>query len=234
MSILFIVKMDGRNAKAKKKDQFSMYRGDKKGQSYDPKNPATLSNLENNNFQPKIKRQYNPVNRRTQAQDLVDNDHSGSLWGGQSHDGYLFARDVYKKHGDIIVMKVQGKLKNDITAELKRAFPSPKKKKKAAAKKGAVGPDGKPAKPEEEKVADATPKDEQDVAEDGKVYDQISSIIAEEVNKDYILLRGQKEVIFRSDKHMIEIQALVPRKDLLEDDTVLSSTILESNVTVVR
>ena len=221
--------MDKDYSKKKKKDSFDMYR--KNGQSFDPKNPLTLSSS-NPNFEPRIKRQYRPSNKRVQAKDLIDNDNNGSLWSSELADGYLFARDSHKKNGDIIVLKVQGKLKNEITSELKRAFPAPKKKKKPAAAKDAADAK-KPGTPgADEKVAKDS--NEEDVAEDTKVYDQISSVISEEVNKDYVLIRGQKEVIFRSDKHLVEVQALIPRKDLAEDDTVLSANILESNITVIR
>ncbi|MFZ4712799.1 MAG: flagellar basal body L-ring protein FlgH [Bacteriovoracaceae bacterium] len=218
--------MDGKNKK--KKDNLDMYR--KKGQSYDPKNPTTLSSS-NPNFEPKIKRQYRPSNRRVQAKDLVDNDSNGSLWSSEMADGYLFARDAHKKNGDIIILKVQGKLKNEITAELKRAFPAPKKKKKPSTTKETAADAKKPAAPEAVAAKDTT---EEDVSDEVKIYDQISSVISEEVNRDYVLIRGQKEVIFRSDKHLVEVQALVPRKDLMEDDSVLSASILESNVAIIR
>lgn len=225
--------MDGRNAKSKKKDKFSMYRNGK-GKNGEEENKVTLTSLAQDptlNYEPKVKRNYRPLTKRTSARDLVDNDNAGSLWSSELSDGYLFARDAHKKIGDIIVMKVQGKLKNEITAELKRAFPAPKKKKK---------PEGEPKDPKkkdaksEEKVAQKEAADEKEDAEESKVYDQVSSVIAEEVNKDYVLIRGQKEVIFRSNKHLVEIQALIPRKDLQEDDTILSSTVLESNITVLR
>lgn len=226
--------IDGSNRKSKKKDKFSMYRNQKgKGMENDEKVTLTaLTQDPTQNYEPKVRRNYRPLAKRTSAKDFVDNDNAGSLWSTEMADGYLFARDAHKKIGDIIVMKVQGKLKNEITAELKRAFPAPKKKKKADAE----AKDGKKkdAKADEAQVAQKESADEQENAEESKIYDQVSSVIAEEVNKDYVLIRGQKEVIFRNNKHLVEVQALVPRKDLQEDDTILSASVLESNITVLR
>lgn len=224
--------------KKKKKDNFSLYRK-KKGSAIDDKITLTKGPDDEGDFEPRIKRQYKPVAKaRVSAQDLQDNESAGSLWSSETADGYLFSRDAHKNNGDIIVVKVQGKLKNEITSELKRAFPAPKKKTvkkdkdKDDKEKDKDGKDGE--KTEVAKNDDANNKDEEHVSDETKVYDQISSVVIEEVNKEYVLLRGQKEVIFRGNKRFIELQALIPRKDILEDDTVLSSHVLESNILVVR
>lgn len=230
--------LDGNSGKKKNKDNFSLYRK-KKGGNPNDKITLTKGSEEAEDFEPRIKRQYKPlVKARVSAQDLQDNDSAGSLWSSETADGYLFSRDAFKKSGDIIVVKVQGKLKNEITSELKRAFPATKKK---TVKKDDKDKDKDKEKKDGEKtdVAKDEPgnpanKDDEHVSDETKIYDQISSVVIEEVNKDYVLLRGQKEVIFRSNKRFVELQALIPRKDILEDDTVLSSHILESNISIVR
>lgn len=229
--------LDGKNGKKKPKDNFSLYRKKKSGNLND-KITLTKGPEETEDFEPRIKRQYKPVTKaRVSAQDLQDNDSAGSLWSSETADGYLFSRDAFKKSGDIIVVKVQGKLKNEITSELKRAYPVAKKKSVKDDKNKEKEKDKKESdKPEVAKNEEnpTNNKDEESVSDETKIYDQISSVVIEEVNKDYVLLRGQKEVIFRSNKRFVELQALIPRKDILEDDTVLSSHILESNISIVR
>jgi flagellar L-ring protein precursor FlgH len=118
-------------------------------------------------------------------------------------------------------------MKNEITAELKRAFPSPMIPKKDDAKapaKDAAGPAPAAVAGQDDKVD----------TESGKVYDRVSSVIVEEINQDHLLLRGRKSVLYKNRKRMIEIQALVSRKDVLEDDTVVSDSVIENNITVLR
>ena len=69
---------------------------------------------------------------------------------------------------------------------------------------------------------------------DQKVHDKISTQVIESVNKDYLLVRGRKEVLFKDAKRYVEIQALVSRKDITDNDTVKSDRILEPKIRVLR
>ena len=80
-------------------------------------------------------------------------------------------------------------------------------------------------------AATAAPKEDEI---DMKVYDKISGTVMEEISKDYILLRGRKDVIFKKEKQSIEIQGLVSRKDILENDYVNSDRLLDSRVFIIR
>ncbi len=176
---------------------------------------------------PNIKRQYVPENRvRVRANDLRDNGNEGSLWVGAGQDNYLFSRNNSKRSGDIVVIDVQDKLKRDITLELSRAFPDMIKKKKKDKDKN--GKDGE-EKEEEKEVAQDAPS-----GDPNKVYDKISSVIIEEINADHLLLRGRKDVLFKKKKRLVEVQALVARRDITDDDSVLSANIIESSVAVLR
>ncbi len=190
---------------------------------------ANITTSNSPNMIPSIKRNYvpqNQVQRRYTANDLTDNSSDGSLWAGSGNENYLFTKNKWKRNGDIILMNVQSRLKNMITMELKRAFPSmPKRVKKPDpnAPPGAVA-----ASPESDPVEEA------DVPEDDKIHDKISSVIIEEISKDHLLVRGQKYLLFRNQKHLIEIQALISRKDIMDDDSVDSKNFLESSIVVLR
>ncbi len=176
-------------------------------------------------LKPPIKRDYRP--QRMKASDFVDKEHDGSLWSTQSGaSSSLYTHDVTKQSGDMIIINVLENLKNQISAELKRTFPE--KKKKKTAKKDADKKGGKPATP----AAPAANPAENEV--DIKIYDKISGTVMEEVSRDYILLRGRKQVIFKKEKRSIEVQALVSRKDILENDYVNSDKLLESKVFILR
>jgi flagellar basal body L-ring protein FlgH len=191
------------------------------------KNPVTYSLSDggpSNQMRPPVKRDYRP--QRHSAQDFRDNDSDGSLWANQGQAASLFTYQTDKRPGDMVIINVLENLRNQISAELKRAYPDkPKRTKDGDKKKG------------EEKTAAAAPApgaaagaEEMDM----KVYDKISGSVLEEVNKDYILLRGRKEVIFKKEKRSIEVQALVSRKDIMENDYVNSDRLLESRVYVLR
>ncbi len=206
-----------------KNDKFNMYR-----QYQRPQQPTGHVNSTNNPYvAPATKRQYTNstnVQKRYKANDLIDNQNNGSLWGAsaQSNDNYLFTSNDRKSNGDIILIKVEGKMKDEITAELKRAFPSPV--------------NSAPAADPQAKTPGPTPASDpgQDSEQADVVYDRISSVVVEEINKDHLLLRGRKNVLYKNRKRVVEIQALISRRDIATDDTVLSDRIIENNISVIR
>lgn len=215
-----------------KRDKFALYRQ----RNMRPQKPMINSN--NNPYVvPSVKREYQPQNsprKRYKASDIADNAGDGSLWSGvEVRNNFLFTENREKTNGDIILLKVAGKLKNEITGELRRAFPAPvKSKKKKDGEEKEVAPGKAPAS------TAATPSaggDDKDVDASGdKVYDRISSVVVEEINKDHILIRGRKNVLYHNRKRVVEVQALVARRDVMTDDTVHSNRILESQVMVLR
>ena len=75
---------------------------------------------------PIIKRQYKPEKeavKRYTASDLTDKGSDGSLWAGSDPNAFLFSSNKSKNSGDIIQINVLSRLKNEITMELKKAFP---------------------------------------------------------------------------------------------------------------
>jgi flagellar L-ring protein FlgH len=189
------------------------------------KNPVTysLGTGPSGQVRPPVKRDYRP--QRYKADDFVDNDNDGSLWANQGQSSSLFTYQNDKHTGDMVIINVLENLRNQISAELKRVFPDKPKRNKDGSKDPAKAQAASPAAP-----AGAPAGDDMDM----KIYDKISGTVLEEISKDYILLRGRKEVIFKKEKRSIEVQALVSRKDIMENDYVNSDKLLESRVFVLR
>ncbi len=192
------------------------------------KNPNTYSMSDggpssNNQLRPPVKREYRP--QRYQAADFKDDESAGSLWANQGASSSLFTYQNDKHTGDMVIINVLENLRNQISAELKRVFPD---KPKKTAKGDAPGAKGAPAAPQAPTAAGAA--EEMDM----KVYDKVSGTVMEEISKDYILLRGRKDVIFKKEKKSIEIQGLVSRKDIMENDYVNSDKLLDSRVFIIR
>lgn len=188
-------------------------------------NPVTFNaGTPGGQVRPPVKRNYRQ--QRHRASDFVDGENSGSLWTNQGSSASLFTYQNDKHTGDMIIINVLEDLRNQISSELKRVFPDKPKKKdpKAVDKKTAVAQAPTPP---------PTPGKE-DNEMDMKVYDKISGTVVEEVSNDYIVLKGRKEVIFKKEKRSIEVQALVSRKDILENDYVNSDKLLESKVFILR
>jgi len=213
-------------------NKFDLYR---RGGGTSPHNMQSVMSTSNQkNLNPNTRRQYVPadkIQKRHTAKDLIDNDNDSSLWSGQGKDSFLFTQDSRKKNGDIVLIDVFTRLKNEITAELKRNFPPPsrpaplvkKKAKDETAKAESDGDKNKPADGEEDASASTD-----------KVLDRISTVVIEEINKDHVLISGRKSILFRNRKHIIELQALVARKDITVDDTIKSDDIIESSILVLR
>jgi flagellar L-ring protein FlgH len=166
---------------------------------------------------PKVKRKYeDSKSKRIKSDDLKDNDNVGSLWAGSGNDGFLFTKDTDKQNGDIVVISVFKKFKNEISTELKRYFPDPPPESK---------------KEEEEKKEEKPASRE---AKDDEVIDKISTVVIEEINRNHLLIRGRKALIYKKRKRLVEIQALVNRRDIADDDTIGSDKFLESSIHVLR
>ena len=233
-----------RNKRRGRVDKFARFRSRRK--KVDPrtllKNPKTYSRTSTKEvrvLKPKVKRRYRPnLTRRYTAKDLTDSGNPGSLWGDSGQGGFLFAKNKTRKHGDIVVVNVLNRLKNEIAMELKRAFPPrfrPIKKKKKKAKKGEK--EGEKKEGEDKKdTASSKPKDKDPVIDDSdtKVYDKISSVIVEEINKDYVLIRGIKDLLYKRSKHTVEVQSLFKRVDIADDDSINSNKALETSIVVLR
>jgi len=192
-------------------------------------NPLTLNGVPTANTQrvlePSTQRSYNSKGtRRYKAEDLIDDDKGGSLWSGDNSESFLFVTNNMKREGDIVIVEVLENLKDKIQDELKRNFPD-----RPAPKSAKKGDDQKEEEKKEEPAAPAP-----GVNLPNKVYDKISAKVVSSVNKDYLLIRGRKEVMFKEQKRYFEIQAIVSHKDITADDTVTSNKILEPKINVLR
>lgn len=192
------------------------------------KNPITLggqpTTANANEVRPTTQRQYGK--KRTTVDDLKDNQGSGSLWSGKNSESFLFVTNNIKRQGDIVIIEVLQPLKKKITAELKTAFPERRRPTKNA-KKTTAQAETTPT-PTEPKTTT------QETDGDRKIYDKISTQVVEEVNNDYLLLRGRKEILYNKAKRFIEVQALVSRKDISDNDSVKSDKILDPKIMVLR
>jgi flagellar L-ring protein FlgH len=200
-------------------NQFDQFRKGKKLR----KRAGSLSTANRRSLLPKIKRKYEQAKekqRRLKADDLNDNSDVGSLWTGSGNDGFLFTKDTDKRHGDIVVLNVFKKFKKEISVELRRTFPDAPLDEAAKKKK------------EEAAAAAATPKTKE--AKDDEVIDRISTVVIEEINRDHLLVRGRKALLFKKRKRLVEVQALINRRDIADDDSVGSDKFLESSIHVLR
>ena len=205
----------------KSSDVFSRFRDSKSGKP--------ISTNETSKLRPKVKRSYkgNPnAKRRYKSSDLNDNSNN-SLWVGEGKDSDFFIEIKKKKYGDIVIINILSSFKNKITRELKKAFP---KRKKPSLK--TENKDGKAGAETKEPVA--ANKNKEDDPKIGDALDQISSVVTERISKTHLLIRGRKEVLFRRRKRLVEVQALVARKDISIEDKVESDKFIESSVRIIR
>jgi flagellar basal body L-ring protein FlgH len=164
--------------------------------------------------------QQQPRRERVTVDNFYKNTPQANLWSDKN-TANLYTQNSSVSSGDIVIINVLGDLKNDISDELKRAFPIRRPKRKAQA------PTPEPRKENVAgKVDDSTPQA-------NKVYDRISSIVIDVVNKDYITVRGRKELLYHNKKHSIEIQALVHKKDITLNNYIKSDTIIEKQIRVI-
>jgi flagellar basal body L-ring protein FlgH len=218
----------GRYRQARSQDPYARYRNRyNRQQDRRPiQNPKTLggyaNSANNRNYAPRNQRNYNS-NGRTRASDLQDNSQDGSLWSSKNSESFLFVTNNIKKKGDIVIIEVMAKLKETIQDELKRTFPKKKSKKDTKNDEKTEGAD-----------KSATASSSATGGQENEVYDKISTQVVENVNDDYLLVTGQKEVFFRDSKRRIRLQGLVPKKNINDNDSIDSDSLLEPKITVLR
>jgi flagellar L-ring protein FlgH len=206
--------------KKNRRDVFDQFRKTTKETGLRP----PISTKETNTLKPRTKRLYKkPFKKRFSADDLNENSNS-SLWFGNGFDNDFFVENKRKKNGDIILVEIKPKLRNIITRELKKAFP--KRKRKKIVQQGEASETKKPKEEDNEKEKDESNLDE--------TVGQLSSVVTEEINNSYMIVRGRKEVLFRKRKRLIEIQGLIARKDVTPDDKITSDKFLESSIKIIR
>lgn len=209
-------------------DQFERFRKPKRRTSSEYNRPGRnreVTTASQKLVAPAVKRKYQEEKvalKRTTASDLTDQGNDGSLWSGNDQNQFLFSTSKTKGSGDIVQINVHPKLKSEITLELKKAFPENPFEAKAndEKKEGAT-------------TTASAPKEQSEAADSGP-HDRISSVVVEEINREHLLIKGRKNVLYKNRKRLVEVQALVSRRDIADDDTINSDAILESNVTVVR
>lgn len=222
-------------------DNFDQYRHPKRKTSTEyNRTDRTVTTSNEKSVAPLVKRQYKDekaVAKRYTASDLTDNGNDGSLWTGSDPNAFLFSNNKNKNAGDIVQIAVLPRLKSEITMELKKAFPdNPYEPKNTDPSKSSTTPSTPPPAagaiqgPTPASTAAAGEKNEK--AEESQ--DKISGVVVEEINREHLLIKGRKNVLFKNRKRMVEVQALVSRKDIGDNDVINSDAILESNVSVVR
>jgi len=159
---------------------------------------------------------HNGNKKRFIADDFQDNEPSQSLWVGNGNESFFSTGGARKEKGDLVTILVYKALKSTIQNELERAFPIVDTKSEA-------------------KDKPATPIVKDDSAgQENKLYDKISSTVTKEIKNNHIVLSGRKQILFNKFKHLVEIKALVNRKDVTVDDTIESDKILQSSIKVLR
>lgn len=188
-------------------DRFSMYRKYKNSDEYND-----VRSTKNSKFLlPDVKRRYQ---KRIKAVDLTDQSNPGSLWYDRGQDNFFFSQNDAKRTGDIILIHVLKKLKDQITQELAN-----------------LGHE-KTSNSESSDEQKADPNDRKLEAE--KIYDQISSVVLETINRDHLIIRGIKDVLYKRKHHRIEVKALVKRTNVNDNDVIKSDDFLESNIRILR
>ena len=174
-----------------------------------------VSTKNQNILLPNIQREYRKNDRKRYSQnDLRDNKDEGSLWNANlGQNQFLFSKNDFKSAGDIIIVKVNKKLKDKITEKLQRIF---NKKRKG-----------------ERSNSSTKQKEDQDAPKD-KVYDQIPSLVIDVINKKHLLIKGRKNLLYKGRQRAVELEALIAKRDLEENDTINSNNIIESSLKIFR
>jgi len=183
-----------------------------------------INSFNKNSYNQHQRNQYKEIagRRRFKASDLVDKEYDGSLWSPRVAEKYLISHKREYDNGDVILLNVQEKLKEEITQELSYAFAS--KNTQTPSQTATAAPVAIP--PQQ--------TGEEKNKESNKIFDRVTSVIIETINDKHVLIRGRKYVLFEGRKRLVEIEALALKTAVNFDETLNSNDILESTIHVVR
>ena len=194
------------------------------------RDPKTLRYLSQSGINPNLsneeKSRDNYLNMRSKKKDLVDNDKNLSLWNGNNRESFLFVTNNLKSRGDIVIINVEDNLDKKIESEIRSTLPKKRPNSKSANKQTQPKP---PAKnnPQSSTAQKGQPSRQ-------KIVSKISTQVINEINNEYLLVRGRKEVGLEGVKRYIEFQGLISQKDIDSQDVVLSNKVLEPKVDVLK
>lgn len=195
----------------------------------------TLSGEDNNS---EVQKSPLKIQKRFNVADFVDNDPSGSLWNNYDDSSSFFATSNSRRVGDIVVIDVLESMKNNISKELRKAFPLPSILQSNSIVNTLNEENGDTTEDKENRAPASTTSNKEEKKEDNEqveiVYDKISSRVSYEPNKDHALIKGRKEVFFRNKKRLVEVHALVKKSDIDTNDHIKSDQFIESKIFILQ
>ena len=219
-------KEEKQNSQKNKEEHFFLY-GDRKRPYKSNLNITKL--ISNHRYSRYASKNHKKVKTRHKVSDLSDNNNNNSLWFNNKDSrnvNYLFTRDEVKQIGDIVLIHVYKKFKNEISQELRRVFAKQKNKKQnAKTPKTSMKGEGT-------KSSSVSP--EREKRQNNKVKDQISGIIIGEVSTNHLLIKGQKRLLYRNMKTTVEVQALIARRNINDNDVIKSDDFLDFSIEVIK
>lgn len=156
--------------------------------------------------------------KRYIADDFKDSENSYSLWVGNGKENFFSTGGARKEKGDLITINVYKNLKDQITSELSRLYP------------------GDTSAPTVDQANSKKPVEQAKNNEEkpNEIQDKISAVVSKEVRDNHLIITGRKQIIYNENRHLIEVQILVHRKDIATDDSLNSTKIIQSTIKVLR
>lgn len=203
------------------------------------------------NLRPQTTRQYEPLDRpsRRMTKEDFSPDHNadGSLWIDRGQVNYFFAKNKTRQIGDILTVNVDQGLRTEILAalrantvptewELRRQRREARRKalaRRQGSRAGARSPAAAKSGSDAQAAADDRELKERRAAEEKDVHrenDIVNMEVLDRFDNGNYRVRGIKEVLFRGQRHRLEITGIARESDIGDDESVSSSKLLSAKV----
>jgi flagellar basal body L-ring protein FlgH len=231
------------------------YRGIEPSDDPDAVGSSTYSN--NPNVAPPTQRQYRNGSRATRADFVDDSQNEGSLWASGGQTNYYFTKNKVRSVGDIVTLKIEKELYDNISTEVRRGltpgekdreilFAQERINKDTAAKSEALAtaaPTRAPASDGSEPEAVATPTARDATVADidvskslaVKVDDTMMAEIVERYPNGNYKVRATKRIPLKSGApRLMSLTGIARGPDIGEDDVVPSGKLYEYRIEALR
>lgn len=161
---------------------------------------------------------------RRSPYDSINDDRMGSLWAENVQENFFFAKNIKRRVGDIVIVKSGADIDDVLSGKIQSYF---KRLNEERERKLAGVPEEERAKQE----AVLGPKvDEDSRAELG----EITLRLTEELPRGQFIVKGEKNVFVKDQRFNVAVSGVVKMEDIIANDRLPSSRLLESDVSIKR
>jgi len=153
--------------------------------------------------------------------DSLQNDQIGSLWTDKGQENFYFSKNIKRRTGDIVILRVGSEINDLLESRIERYFTriAQKEAKRAAA-----------SETDSNSTAAVANSSETEKVEMG----DLTMRLLQSLPRGSFSVQGEKQIYVRSKPFKVKISGIIKMEDIGPDDVVESARLLDSKVSLTK